>query len=107
MDELKLFGLKNCDTCRKAMKQLPEIEFVDVRKTGVSAEVLARALGQFGDSLVNIRSTTWRGLTKDERAKPPLELLKEHPTLMKRPLIEHDGTLLLGWSKDTQDALGV
>jgi len=104
---MKLYGLKNCDTCRKALKVLPEIDFVDVRKIGLSEELLSQALGQFGDSLVNIRSTTWRGLTKDERAKSPLELLKEHPTLMKRPLIERDGTLFLGWSKDTQDALGV
>ncbi|PCJ05920.1 MAG: arsenate reductase [Rhodobacteraceae bacterium] len=104
---MKLFGLKNCDTCRKAMKQLPETEFVDVRGEGVSEEMLNRALGQFGDSLVNIRSTTWRGLTQEQRAKPPLELLQAQPTLMKRPLIERDGELFLGWGKDTQAALGV
>lgn len=104
---MRLFGLKNCDTCRKALKQLPGSAFVDVRGEGVPDEMLGRALGQFGDSLVNIRSTTWRGLTEEERAKPSLELLQAHPALMKRPLIERDGELFLGWSKDTQAALGV
>lgn len=69
--------------------------------------VLERALGQFGDSLLNIRSTTWRGLTQEERLKSPFELIKTHPALMKRPLIERDGVLYLGWSKETQAALGV
>ncbi|AZV80464.1 arsenate reductase [Parasedimentitalea marina] len=104
---MKLFGLKNCDTCRKAMKQLPKIDFVDVRNDGVPVEVLQRALGQFGDSLLNIRSTTWRTLTAEERAQPQIELLQTHPTLMKRPLIERDGKLYLSWSKETQSALGV
>ncbi len=81
--------------------------FVDVRGEGVPDDLLYRALGQFGDSLVNIRSTTWRGLAEEERAKPPFELLQSHPALMKRPLIERNGALYLGWGKDTQAALGV
>ncbi|NRB19233.1 MAG: arsenate reductase [Rhodobacteraceae bacterium] len=104
---MKLFGLKNCDTCRKAMKELPEISFVDVRRDGVPVALLHRALGQFGDSLLNIRSTTWRGLTAEDRAKPQIELLQMYPALMKRPLIDCDGALYLGWSKETQSALGV
>ena len=104
---MKLFGLKNCDACRKAMKVLPEISFVDVRADGVPLEVLERALGQFGDRLLNTRSTTWRGLTAEDREKSPVELLQAHPALMKRPLIEGNGELYLGWGKDTQSALGV
>ncbi|KAE9627712.1 ArsC/Spx/MgsR family protein [Parasedimentitalea maritima] len=104
---MKLFGLKNCDNCRKALKLLPDLYLVDVRRDGVPDAVLERALGQFGDSLLNIRSTTWRALTQEERLKPPFELIKTHPALMKRPLIERDGVLYLGWSKETQAALGV
>jgi arsenate reductase len=89
------------------MKELPKITLVDVRSDGVPVEVLQRALGQFGDSLLNIRSTTWRGLTVEERSKPQIELLQMYPALMKRPLIEQDGALYLGWGKDTQSALGV
>ncbi len=79
---------------------------MDVRADGVPPEVLARAHASFGAALINTRSTTWRGLDEAERGRDPLELLSAHPTLMKRPLIEKDGRLFLGWGKDVQDALG-
>lgn len=104
---MKLYGLKNCDTCRKALKNLPEAEFVDVRTTGVPADIMARAYAEFSGALVNTRSTTWRGLNDEQRADEPLRLLAEHPALMKRPLIEVDGKLFLGWSKEVQAALNV
>lgn len=103
---MRLYGLKNCDTCRKALKALENVEFVDVRADGVSSDMLSRAYDEFGDALLNTRSTTWRGLDADERQKPALELLATHPTLMKRPLIEAGGNLYLGWTKDVQAALG-
>lgn len=104
---MRLFGLKTCDTCRKAMKQLDNVEFVDVRAQGVPSAVMSQAFETFGDALVNTRSTTWRGLSESERVRPALELLVEHPTLMKRPLIEHDGALFLGWTAATRTALGL
>lgn len=104
---MRLYGLKTCDTCRKALKSLSNAEFVDVRTDGVPAEVLDRALDRFGEKVINTRSTTWRGLSDDQRAKPPRDLLLAHPTLMKRPLIEDGDTLHLGWTKDVQAALGV
>ena len=100
-----LYGLKTCDTCRKALKSLENAEFRDVRAEGVPQDVMATALEQFGEALVNRKSTTWRGLNESERARAPLDLLAEHPTLMKRPLIEAQGTLYLGWGSDTQTAL--
>ncbi|MBZ8117102.1 arsenate reductase [Roseovarius sp. LXJ103] len=100
-----LYGLKNCDTCRKALKALPSAELRDVRADGVPADVLARAYAQFGDDLLNTRSTTWRGLSEAERAGAPLDLIAAHPALMKRPLIDAGGTLYLGWGKDVQAAL--
>lgn len=102
---MRLYGLKNCDTCRKALKSLPDAEFVDVRVDGVPSAVLEAAFAKFGDALMNTRSTTWRQLDETTRQKPVLSLLAEHPTLMKRPLIERDGELLLSWSKDVQAAL--
>lgn len=102
---MKLYGLKTCDTCRKALKALPAAEFVDVRADGLPEAVLDRALATFGEALVNTRSTTWRGLSEAERAEAPKALLQAHPTLMKRPLIAADGALYLGWGKDTQAAL--
>lgn len=104
---MKLYGLKNCDTCRKALKSLPQAELVDVRATGVPADVLSRAQEKFDDALVNRRSATWRGLTEAERALPEAELIKAHPAVMKRPLIDAGGQLYLGWDVAAQKALGV
>ncbi|WP_299963074.1 ArsC/Spx/MgsR family protein [uncultured Roseobacter sp.] len=104
---MRLYGLKNCDTCRKALKALPEAELIDVRADGVPKEVLEAALAAFGPDLLNTRSTTWRGLGEAEREMPPLTLLREHPALMKRPLIVAGDVMYLGWSKETQTALGL
>ena len=105
---MKLYGLKNCDTCRKALKKLAEagrdVTFVDVRADGVPEAELVRFLDAFGDKLVNTRSTTWRGLSESERERPALDLLQANPTLMKRPVID-DGQLYLGWTKDVEGAL--
>lgn len=100
-----LYGLKTCDTCRKALKSLPDATFVDVRADGVPQDVLNAAHAQFGVALLNTRSTTWRGLDVQQRQRNPLDLLADHPTLMKRPLIESQGQLYLGWGKDVQAAL--
>ena len=100
-----LYGLKNCDTCRKALKSLGDVRFQDVRADGVPPDVLKSAYAAFEGALLNTRSTTWRGLSEAERAREPLDLLADHPTLMKRPLIERDGQLYLGWTKDVQAAL--
>jgi len=102
---VKLYGLKNCDTCKKALKSLAQAEFVDVRADGVPPQILTGAFEKFGDALVNTRSTTWRGLSEAERKDPALALLTKHPTLMKRPLIDAGETLYLGWGADVQAAL--
>lgn len=99
---ITVYGLKTCDTCRKVMKSLSEVSFVDVREQGVPDAVLNAAFEQFEGALVNNRSTTWRNLSAEERLEAPIMLLKNHPTLMKRPLIEQDGVLYLGWGKDVQ-----
>ncbi|MCB1311153.1 MAG: arsenate reductase [Sedimentitalea sp.] len=102
-----LYGLKSCDSCRKALKALPQATFVDLRAQGVPGAVLQAALDRFGAALVNTRSTTWRGLGAEERARPPLDLIAAHPALMKRPLIEEAGALYLGWGPETRAALGL
>lgn len=97
-----IYGLKNCDSCRKAMKAFPEADLKDVRTDGVPGEVLQRAHEAFGDALVNTRSTTWRGLSETERGEEPVALLKQHPALMKRPLIAVGNQLFLSWNKDVE-----
>ena len=104
---LVLYGLKNCDTCRKALKEIEasgnQIVLHDVRADPVSPEKLQKFLDAFGGKLVNTRSTTWRGLSEKERSESPLSLLKSHPTLMKRPVIEGAGNLTLGWDQSVRD----
>ncbi|MDX1781547.1 MAG: ArsC/Spx/MgsR family protein [Thalassovita sp.] len=103
---MKIYGLKNCDTCRKAAKALDGSELIDIRAEPMDPALLQAAFAQFGDALLNTRSTTWRGLDEAERARPALDLLADHPALMKRPLIVNDaGAMHLGWTKDVQAAL--
>jgi len=109
---MKLYGLKNCDTCRRALKALRasghEVELIDVRDGGISPEELERLFMVFGQDLVNRRSTTWRKLSEQEREGKPVALMLAHPSLMKRPVIlEEGGLLTLGWGKDEQKHWGV
>ncbi len=101
-----IYGLRTCDTCRKALKMLQHAQFVDVRAQGVPPGLLRAAEEKFGKALLNTRSTTWRGLDAEQRARPALELLTEYPTLMKRPLIEAEGRLSLGWTDEVRARLG-
>jgi len=102
-----IFGLKTCDTCRKAIKSLPDATFVDVRAEGVPDDVMQTAQATFGDALINRRSTTWRHLTEEARALVPDCLVSEYPALMKRPLVVDQDRMYLGWTKEVQLALGV
>lgn len=99
---VEIYGLKNCDTCRKAVKALPQASLIDIRAEGISDALLARAFDTFGDKLLNMRSTTWRGLSDEERMQAPLTLIGAHPALMKRPLIVAGDTLFLGWTAEIQ-----
>jgi len=106
---MRFFGLKTCDTCRKALKLLADrdVEVIDVRADGVSDADRTAILAAFGVGALNTRSTTWRGLSEDERAQDPAVLLAAHPTLMKRPVIELNGVWYQGWTPETRAAIGV
>ena len=103
---MRVFGVKACDTCRKAAKALGA-ELVDIRATPVEDAQLAVFQEAFGEALLNKRSPTWRGLTEAEQAMDPVALIQVHPTVMKRPVIERDGALTLGWTKDVQAKYGL
>jgi arsenate reductase len=108
---MRVYGIKSCDTVRKAMRALSAAghapELVDIRAEGIEPADMQRFCAAFGEALVNKRSTTWRGLSEAERAQDPIALISAHPTLMKRPVIEADGRLTLGWDKSVQaDWLG-
>lgn len=106
---LKIYVLRSFDTCRKAVRALRESgkypEILDIRVDGIPATDLVKFHEKFGDALVNRRSTTWQNLSQKERNTDPMTLLASYPTLMKRPVIEDDGTLYLGWSAEVRTAL--
>ncbi len=103
---MKVYGIRNCDTVRKAMRALEAAgfapELVDIRETPLEEADFARFFEAFGAEILNRRSTTWRGLDPAARADDPVRLISAHPTLMKRPVIEADGRLTLGWSAETE-----
>lgn len=111
---LTLFGISNCDTVRKARKWLTthevEFQFHDFRKQGLERKLVQAWVDDLGwETVVNKRGTTWRQLPAD--AKEPMdairavELLVEHPTLIKRPVLQGPGVLSIGFSASKYEQL--
>lgn len=109
---MKLYGLKNCDSCKKALEEIrnagKDIEFIDIRNNHISLDKIQNWLGQHGDAvLVNRKSTTWRNLNETARQTPAPTLLQAHPTLIKRPIIVAGDCSFVGWNADVKSALGI
>lgn len=100
MHGVRVYGLANCDTCRKARKWLERFgvahEFVDYRESPVDAATLKSWAAPNGwDAMINRASTTWRNLPS-ARKQPGSDaewivLLRDHPALIKRPVVVVDG----------------
>lgn len=111
-----LYGIKNCDTVKKAIKWLannnlnPQLH--DYRVDGLDPAWLAEMAEKFGwENLVNKRSTTWRGLDDEIKnnlnKELALKVLNEQPTLIKRPIVIADNVALIGFDeKEYQKAFG-
>jgi len=101
-----MYGIKNCDTCRNALKWLKkegiDCHFHDLRTDGLPAEELARWLASIDhDILINKRGTTYRQLNEAAKESlsavdPSMQIL-EAPTLLKRPIFSHEGRYLVGF----------
>lgn len=107
-----VYGLKNCDTCRKTMKWLGaegiEARLHDVRADGLDAAMLEPWIAAFGwESLLNRRGTTWRSLPDAEKegldAARAKALMLSLPALIKRPVFDLGGRFVLGFT-DTERA---
>ena len=105
---LTVYGIKSCDTCRKARKYLAEndieFRFHDVRDDGLDIQMLER----WGDridwqKLLNRQSLTWRKIPEVDRGDMSKErafaLMLEQPTLVKRPVLESDRFMAVGFSE--------
>jgi len=108
------YGLKTCDTCRKAQKELRVADktftVIDVRADGVSVEKLTAWTNKTDwQKLLNTRSTTWRGLSETDKntvdMAKAITLMAAHPTLIKRPVIEMGDNIYVGWTAETKAAV--
>ncbi len=111
---LAIYGLKNCDTCRKALKWLDgqsiSYRFHDVRSDGLEPAKISGWIKAAGlEALVNRRSTTWRNLDDSARAEAmghaAKAFLATHATLIKRPVIEVEDQVLVGFNRSIEDLL--
>jgi Spx/MgsR family transcriptional regulator len=104
---ITIFGIPNCDKCRAARRWFDQNgithQFHDLRKDGLSTKLIRDWLQKIGAAaLVNRRSKTWRELAIDLPAGNAdiAELLLEHPTLIKRPLVDTGSNLQVGYDED-------
>ena len=106
---IKIYGIANCDTMKKARKWLEtngvDYEFHDYKKSGAPEKELNLWVKKLGwDALLNRRGTTWRKL--DETTKnnideaSAIKVMLENPSIIKRPVLEIDDQLLVGFSED-------
>ena len=112
---LTVYGLPNCDTCRKATKWLEAekipYQFHNVREDGPGKTSLNAWIKLHGlDVVVNKRSTTWRGLSDDIKSglseKNAASLLMDNPSHLKRPVFDlGNGNVIIGFKAKEQDEL--
>lgn len=106
---ITLFGIKNCDTVKKARKWLDEngvaYQFHDVRADGLDNQQVQQWAEQVGwETLLNRRSTTWKQLDSNVRdsidATSAITQMVEHPTLIKRPVLATGEQVTVGFKAD-------
>ncbi len=112
---MKLYGIPNCTTVKKARAWLAdhalEVTFHDHKKQGVDAAWLREVVAQTGwQALLNTRGTTWRKLTDANKAAvtdeaSAIALMVAQPSVIKRPLLERDGTYHPGFTEDQYQTL--
>jgi arsenate reductase len=105
-----LYGIPNCDTVKKARSWLADhgqdFAFHDFKKQGLTRDTVAGWLEQVDwEILVNRKGTTWRNLSDERRAQvvdkaSALDLMLENPSVIKRPVLEGAGSLMVGFSAD-------
>ena len=113
---IELYGIPNCDTVKKARKWLDaqglDYAFHDYKKEGADPAKLTSWIADKGvDVVLNRRGTTFRKLSDADKADiddpKAVALLTEHPSMIKRPVVEHGGGILVGFKEaEWAEALG-
>ena len=110
MSQVIIYGIKNCDTMKKAIKWLESNDiaynFHDYKKSGIDEGVFTQAVEVHGwDIVINKRSTTWRALPDNVKnmmnAQEALKIAQENPSIIKRPILLRDGITYIGF-KDAE-----
>jgi Spx/MgsR family transcriptional regulator len=105
---LTVFGIRSCDTCRRAQKYLTdhniEFRFHDLRVDGLDIQTLERWSDRIGwEKLLNRQSLTWRKIPEIDKAQitrsRALGMMIDQPTLIKRPVLESKEFIAVGFSE--------
>ena len=105
---LTMYGIRSCDTCRKARKYFAEhdieFRFHDVREDGLDIQMLERWSGRIAwEKLLNRQSLTWRRIPEVDRSGMTRDrafaLMIDQPTLLKRPVLESPKFMAVGFSE--------
>ncbi|MEP0356475.1 ArsC family reductase [Paraglaciecola sp.] len=104
-----LFGIKNCDTIKKARAWLTEQEieftFHDYRKDGLELQWLQQAEQNLGwEQMLNKRGTTFRQLSDEQKQnidkESAMALMLKHEAMIKRPILIHNDNYFIGFKAD-------
>ena len=109
MTNVTLYGIKNCDTIKKARKWLEtdgiNYHFHDYKKEGVDKNLLTQWVALHGwEKLLNKRGTTWRKLPEDVKEnineQSAITIMLENTSIIKRPVLDTGNVILIGFSAD-------
>ncbi|WP_313034028.1 Spx/MgsR family RNA polymerase-binding regulatory protein [Acinetobacter sp.] len=113
---LKIYGIKNCNSMKKAFDLLNELglayEFHDYKKYGIAAKTVKTWLDAKGqDVILNKKGTTWRKLSEAEQQTALasednlIAALTNHNSLIKRPVLETASGYIVGFDEEAYRAL--
>lgn len=110
---IKMYGIPNCDTVKKAKKQLEisgvEFEFIDFKKEVPTTDFLEKCRRYSGDWPVNPRGRVYKQFSSqfiESNDKEKLSLMKENTSMIKRPILEVAGeTFCIGFDLDKYKTL--
>ena len=109
-----IYGISNCDTVKKAKAWLDsqniDYRFHDFRKDGIDSDIINGWLKTISwDKILNKRSTTWRTLDSSIQQAVNetnvVDLMVKNPTLIKRPVVDVNDIITVGFNSDTYQGI--